>query len=425
MPLQLISLLGLFFFVFLGWCCSSNRKIVNLRILAGGITLQLLLAMLVFLTPGSKTVFLWLNDRVIEMLESVTAGQQFLFGPLAVPPRQMGPDGTGSLGFILAVQALPIIVVFSALMGALYYLGIMPLLIRGFSRIFTRLMRISGAESLCVASNIFVGIESATAIRPYLEKMTRSELCTILTAGMATVASSTLGIYVLFLKDVFPDIAGHLISASILSAPAAVVMSKVLVPEDSTPVTLGEKVPFDIPRESGLIESIINGAMAGMRLVVGVCALLLAFIGILALLDWVFASGAAVFGWDLAGNQDSIISVILGWLMTPLALLMGITPQDASIAGELFGLRLVATEIPAYQQLAGLMHDGVLQQRSGIIISYGLCGFAHIASLAIFVGGIAALAPSRRADLARVSLRAFMAATLACLMVGAIAGVFC
>jgi len=371
---------------------------------------------------SAPQVFLWLNDRVVAGLDAAMAGQRFLFGPLADPGK------TG--GFVLATQALPVIIFFAALMALLYHWRVMPLVIRGFAWVFTRLMRISGAESLCVASNIFVGVESATAVRPYLSRMTRSELCTILTAGMATVASSTLGLYVLLLGKVFPTIAGHLISASLLSAPAAIVMSKLLMPEDGVPLTMGRRARLSVESASGGIEAVINGSMAGVKLVVGVCALLIAFLGLIAVanlfIKWsVLATFPAPPGPEVAAALETPIERLLGVVMAPFALVMGVPLDDALVAGRLLGQRLIATEVPAYIQLGGLMEaKAFASPRTPVVMAYALCGFAHVASLAIFVGGIAALVPERRRDLAEVGPRALLAATLACLMTGAVAGTF-
>jgi CNT family concentrative nucleoside transporter len=407
-----ISLIGIVGLIFVAWLFSADRRLLNWRVIGWGTVLQLVFAAFVFLVPGSKDLFQLLNDAVIKLLSAAEAGQKFVFGALG--------SGNTSLGFILAFQAFPIIIFFSALMGLLYYWGIMPRIIRVFAWIFTRLMRVSGAESLCTASNIFVGIESLTSIRPYLARMTRSEYCTILTAGMATVASSTMGIYVLFLKDIFPGIAGHLISASILSAPAALVMSKIIVPEKETPETLGEHLKISPAEDAGAMDAIVNGAMAGLKLVGGIAALLIAFLGLLALADM-------LLGW-LSGKFGPALSLsgLLGYVFMPFALLIGVPLEDASFAGHLFGLRLVATEVPAYNELAAAMTTGKLMcHRSSVIIAYALCGFAHIASLAIFVGGTVALAPERRREIVSVGLRALVAATLACFMTAAVAGVFC
>ena len=421
-----VSFAGLFVLMGMAWLLSADRRRMNWRAIGCGVGLQLVLGAAVFWTPRSRAFFLWLNDRVVSLLTAAQAGQRFLFGPLADPRATDGVFGAGK-GFVLAIQALPVIVFFSALMALLYHWRIMPRIIRGFAWVFTRLMRISGAESLCAASNIFVGIESATTVRPFLKDMTRSEFCTILTAGMATVASSTLAVYVGMLHETFPTIAGHLISASIISAPAASVFSKVLLPEAGRPVTLGKSIRPAIEKHAGSIDAIVAGAMAGVKLLVGVCALLLAFLGMIALVD--LALGA-VGGWLADGlgwawAAEMSLGRLLGYVFRPVAWVIGVPWADTAPAGQMLGTRLVATEIPAYVQLAGAMKAGAFSHpRSGVVIAYALCGFAHVASLAIFVGGIAALVPERRADLAAVGPRALLAATLACLMTGAVAGAF-
>jgi CNT family concentrative nucleoside transporter len=379
--------------------------------------------MLVFWAPPSRRVFAWLNDAVVTLLDASQAGQRFLFGPLGDPSK------TG--GFVLALQALPTIIFFTALMGLLYYWRIMPRVVSAFAWLFTRLMRVSGAESLCTATNIFVGIESAATVRPYLAGMTRSEFCTILTAGMATVASSTMAVYVGFLHDVFPGIAGHLISASILSAPAAIVMSKILCPEDGEPVTRGRSVAPYVQRESSATEAVVSGAMAGVQLVLGICALLVAFLGMIALVDLALGWIGMRTGMDAylaAGgkvHEPLSLKMLLAWVFKPVSFIMGVPWQDSQVAGELLGERLVATEVPAYYHLAEAIRAGTfVHPRSQVLIAYALCGFSHVASLAIFVGGITALVPERRKDLAGVGPRALLAATLACLQTGAVAGTF-
>jgi len=404
---NVISIFGLFLCMLLAWACSSNHRRLNLRLIAWGLALQLVMGALIFMVPVSQHVFLRLNDLVLKILEAAQAGQKFVFGSLA---------DSRAVGFVLFTQAFPIIIFFSALMGLLYFWRVMPLIICGFARLFTRLMRVSGAESLCAASNIFVGIESVTAIRPYLPRMTRSEYCTILTAGMATVASSTMGIYVLFLADTFPTIAGHLIAASVMSAPAALVMSKLVVPEEAQPVTLGLDVRMEPPEDAGWIDAIVSGAMAGLKLVGGIVALLVAFLGLLALADLLIGA--------LTGGHHSL-TTILGYCFYPLALAMGIPAPDAPFAANLLGQRLIMTEVPAYQSLAlGIKTGQLTDPRTAVIMAYALCGFAHIASLAIFVGGIVSLAPERRKDIVAVGPRALLAATLACLMTGAVAGIY-
>jgi CNT family concentrative nucleoside transporter len=417
---NLVSFAGIFMLIAFAWALSTDRRAVNLRLIIFGVGLQMLFAVFIFVVPFGTRFFLIVNDVVVRVLDSASAGTKFVFGRLALPPGATNEMGEESIGFILAFQALPTIIFFASIVAALYYLGVMSRLVRVFSRVFTWFMGISGAESLCAASNIFVGVEAATTVRPYLKDMTRSELCTILTAGMATIASSVLALYVFILQGQFPTIAGHLVSASILSAPAAIVMSKVLLPETGKPETLGVEVTPHYERESSVMEAIINGANAGLKLIFGIVALLIAFLGILALFD----SG---LGWagGLIGIKGLSFTTILGYICYPFALVIGVPPVDAMEVAKLIGERVVATEVKSYQDLAVLLSKGVLEHpRSAFLATYALCGFAHVASLAIFVGGIAALVPERTKDLSDVGFRALLAATLACLMTAAVAGTF-
>lgn len=380
----------------------------------------MLFALVIFVFPPGASLFLWINDIAVKIMGSAMAGAEFVFGPLALPP---GIDG--SLGFILAFQGLPTIIFFSALMSIFYYYGIMQRIITFFARIFTRLMKVSGAESLCTASNIFVGVESSLTIRPYLENMTQSELATILTAGMATVASNVLALYVFSLKSQFPTIAAHLISASFLSAPAALIMSKLIVPETGTPVTLGQNIELHYTRENNVIESVINGANSAVRLIVGIVALLIAVLGLLALTDTIVVGLGgkvnALFGLGIDWSFKSL----LGYVFYPIALILGIPPTDALAIAKIIGERIIVTEVTAYQDLAAAMEVGTFKSnRSPVICSYALCGFAHIASAAIFIGGISAVAPKTTNTLSRIGIKALIAATLACLMTGCVAGTF-
>ena len=417
---NLVSLAGVFVLMGVAWALSEHRRRVNVRLLVWGVLLQCIFGAFVFLVPLGSRLFLKLSQAVVRALQAAMAGGRFCFGLLAIPPGEQN-----SLGFILAFQALPTIIFFAALMEILYYLGVMPFIIRQFARIFTKLMRVSGAEALCTASNIFVGIESATTVLPYLKRMTRSEIATILTAGLATIASSVLGAYVLLLKETFPNIAGHLISASLLSAPAALVMSKLLVPETSEPETMGRVVEAYYERESSLIEAAIRGATAGGKLVLGIITMLIAFLGLVALLNILLGALGqwlhAAFGWNL----DLRLEHVLAFVFYPFVLAIGVPPSDALAVARLLGMRAILTEVPAYQELSQLMAAGAFQDgRSAVLAAYALCGFSHVAAIAIFVGGIAALAPEQTTTLARVAVRALIAATLACLMTAAIAGMF-
>jgi CNT family concentrative nucleoside transporter len=423
---NLVSLGGIVVLLGLAWLCSAHRRRMNWRAIGWGVALQLAFALFVFRIPAGTKVFLFLNEIVVRIVSASAAGSQFLFGRLALPPGAHNAQGEPSLGFFLAFQAFPTIVFFSALISILYFFRLLPVLIKAFASLFTRLMRISGAESLCAASNIFVGVESTLAVRPHLGKMTASELCTVLTAGMATVASNVLALYVFCLHDVFPNIAGHLISASILSAPAALVMSKIIIPETDTPETLGIAIEPHYEKEATLFEAVINGANSGLKLIFGICALLIAVLGLVAVMDMVLVG----VGWRvnaLAGWQvDWSLKGLLGYCFYPITIVLGVPPSDAVAIAKVIGERTVATEVPGYLDLAALLRSGALQYpaRSATIATYALCGFAHVASLSIFVGGVHALAPQQASRLSRVALRALLSATLACLLTGAVAGVF-
>lgn len=422
---NLVSFAGIFILMVFAWLLSENRKVINWRVILWGSVLQMLFALFIFIVPAGADVFMFINDVLVKVIDVASSGTKFLFGRLALPPGTTNEWGEESLGFIFAVQVLPQIIFFASLMAVLYYVGIMSWLVRIFAKIFTRLMKISGAESLCTSSNIFVGIESATTIRPYLKRMTRSELCTILTAGMATIASTVLAIYILILQKQFPTIAGHLVSASFLSAPAAIIMSKLIVPESGQPETLGVDVNPWYEKESSVIEAIINGANAGLKLAVGVVALLVAFLGLVALADFIFTGAGAKVNGVVGLNIDWSLKGLLGYVFYPFTLVIGVPPVDAFEIAKVIGERAIVTETKSYMDLASLIDSGVLKSpRSAFLATYALCGFAHIASLAIFVGGIAALVPERTADLSAVGPRALLAATLACLMTAAIAGTF-
>jgi CNT family concentrative nucleoside transporter len=422
---NLVSFLGIFVLAGLAWLCSRHRRVVNWRVLAGGIGLQLGFGLFIFVVPAGKSFFLLVNNVVVKVLDSALAGSTFLFGRLALPPGAVNEAGETSLGYFLVFQALPTIIFFAAVVSALYYLRVMPLLVKFFARVFSRSMRVSGAESLCVSSEIFVGVESSLVIRPYLQDMTQSEFVTVMTAGMATIASTVLATYVIFLQRFLPTIAGHLVSASFLAAPAALVMSKLVMPETEKPRTLGVKVEPHYDRDDNLITAVINGGNSGLRLLGGIVAMLIAFLGILALIDlglgWFGGHLNVWFGWHVKWS----LTTFLGYLFYPLTLVIGVPPVDALPIAKIIGERTVVTELVAYQHLAGVMAKGTLvHARSALVASYALCGFAHVASLAIFVGGYSALVPSRVKDISRLAFRALLAATLACLMTAAVAGTF-
>jgi len=407
---RLTSCLGLIGFMGIAWLFSKHRRVINLHVIGWGLALQFGFAVFIFMVPAGSQFFLAVNDFVVKVLDCAARGSQFVFGPLA-----NNPGTEGSLGFILAFQGLPTIIFFSALISILYYCKVMPMIIRFFAKIFSTLMKISGAEALTASSNIFVGVESAFTVKPYIASMTRSELCTMLTAGMATVSSNVLALYVFTLRDVFPTIAGHLVTASILSAPAAILMSKLVYPETESPVTMGVEAEPHYEKPDNFFAAIINGSQEGLRVILGIAALLIAVLGLTALVDLFLGFISA----------DLSLKTILKYLAYPLTFMLGVIPADADKIATLIGEKLVLTEVVAYLDLAKLLAGNTLvSPRSAVIAAYALCGFTHIASMAIFVGGISSLSPQKTTEITQVALRALLAATLACLMTGAVAGIF-
>jgi CNT family concentrative nucleoside transporter len=422
---NLVSFTGIFILIGFAWILSADKRNINFRVIGWGIGLQILIALFIFVIPAGEKLFLIVNDVVVKILDSASAGAKFVFGPLALAPGQINESGEKSIGFILAFQAFPTIIFFSALIAILYYFGIMPLIIRGFAYVFTKLMKISGAESLVAASNIFVGIESTLTVKPYLARMTISEMCTILTSGMATIASSVLALYVLSLQNVFPTIAGHLVSASLLSAPAALVMSKIILPEKESPETLGINIRPFYEKDKSLFEAIINGANAGVKMIVGIVALLIAVLSLVALVDVLLSALGTKINLLFGIEGQWSLKAICGYIFYPFTLLLGIPVSDAEVISKIIGERLIVTEVVAYKDLAIALEENLLQhKRSAVIATYALCGFAHLASMAIFVGGVCALAPERTRNIGGIALRALLAATLACLLTACIAGTF-
>ena len=457
--LNLLSFLGIFGLCAIAWLFSEDRGRVPWKVIFWGIGLQLVIGLFVFRVPGTRDLVLVLNNMLNAVIDASEAGSRFLFGPLFVPnpASPSGPIGAGrwiaraltppfvpapgdrlgasnlDIGFIFAFRSLPQVIFFSALISLLYRLNIIQPLVRLFAKIFRSLMNLSGAESLAGAANIFVGIESAIAIKPFLADMTRSELCAILSSCFGSIASTVLALYAGFLRPVFPAITGHLMAASVLTIPAAFVISKIMVPETDQPKTLGQvpTVESDQAESPSLMDSLILGALDGVKIAVGIAAVLIAILGLIALLNLVFASLAAwgqspnVF-LSLIGKFFSFVTLqnMLGVIFFIPTFLTGIEWSELWQASTIIGRRFLETAIPPYLTLAGLAREGAISDRSLVIISYVLCGFAHVPSVGIFVGGLSGLVPSRRKDISEIGWKALWAGTLATLMTGCIAGLY-
>jgi concentrative nucleoside transporter, CNT family len=413
---RLISLAGFFLVACMAWATGSRQKI-NAKTIIGSMVLAWVLGALTFWVPWSRAALYWINNLLLAILAASQKGALFLFGPLAIGPGKVLPDGTPSIGFILAFQVLPSVIFFSAITSGFYYLGIMQAVVRFFARIFYRVLALSGVESLSAAVNIFVGIESSLTIRPYLMKMTHSELLTLMTCMMATVASTVMGIYVIALHDIFPEIAGHLVSASLISIPCAVIASKLSLPEQEIPETL-EKLPQtenDTHRPGNFVVALVEGGIQGVKMAVGIATVLIVILGLEALVDLALA--------EAFGNNFSLQN-LLGWLTLPFSALLGLQHEEWQLAGKIIGSRFVETEVSAYFALAAaqLVDPAPFTQRSATILTYTLCGFVHFASMGIFVGGLAALVPSRSHDITVIGGRSLWTAFLATVLTGCIAG---
>ena len=397
---------GFGFVVLLGiaWLFSSDRSAIDRRLIGFGIAIQIGLAVVLLPSPLGKLFFSFVEIPVAILIETTEAGVQFVFGPLA------------DVGNSFALGVLPVIIFMGSLFSILYYLGWIQPLVHGMARVLSRTMRLSGAESLAAIANIFVGlIESGVVIRPYLKNMTRSELFTFMTLGMSTIAGSVLLAYVTILGG--GPFAGHLVVASRISAPAGLVVAKLMIPETETPETSGSAPRLADTSAINLIDAAAEGGLVGMRLALNIGALLIAFIALIALVNVIVGGIGGFFG-----APDLTLQAILGFLLAPLASLMGIPWAEAREVGSLIGLKTIVNEFVAYQALANAIAEGLVSNRSAIIASYALCGFANFGSLAILLGGIQGIAPERRPEAAELGLRSIFGGTLATCMTGCLAG---
>ncbi len=451
--LNLISFFGIFGLCAIAWLFSENRRLryIPWRVIFWGIGLQLVLGFLVFRFPPTRAILNTFNGLLDGVFTAADTGARFVFGPNIVPVPSKAPDV--NLGYIFAFRALPTVIFFSGLMALLYNLGLIQPVVNFFAKIFYKTMRLSGAEALSGAANIFVGIEAAIVVKPFLAKMTRSELCAILACCFGTAASSTLAIYVSFLRPVFPNILGHLVSASIIAIPACFVLSKILVPETEVPLTAGgipseeaarkaenfddeeefkpETVSGEVIERVSPMDAAIVGALDGVKMAVSIAAVLILILGLVALINQIFGGLANLETSDNPllvpiGQFFSIVNLqnILGVLFYPLTILTGVPLDESWTASVIIGRRLLETAIPPYRALADASKAGEVSDRTVLIVSYALSGFAHVASVGIFVGGTSALIPSRRRDISQLGWKALFIGTLATMMIACIAGVF-
>ncbi|MFW5947308.1 MAG: NupC/NupG family nucleoside CNT transporter, partial [Gemmatimonadota bacterium] len=417
---------------------SVDRRIVQWRVVLWGMELQLVFALFILKTPVGAAVFSTLNDVILALLAFTNDGASFLFGNLVQNTVPVTDPATGAVEYMaetgasFAFSVLPTIIFFSSLMTVLYHLGIMQGAVKGMAWVMMRTMRTSGAETLSCAGNIFVGqTEAPLLVKPFIERMTMSELNAVMTGGFATVAGGVMAAYVGMLVAYFPDIAGHLLAASVMSAPAALVVAKLMYPETEEPVTATSlRVDVESP-DVNVIDAAARGAGDGLTLAFNVGAMLLAFLALIAMLNALLGLAAGwvgleslLRGWGALGPEQGLtLEVLLGWLLAPVAWLMGVPWSDAVAVGSLLGIKTVANEFVAYLRLQELLAGDGLSPRALVISTYALAGFANFSSIAIQIGGIGGIAPSRRQDLSRVGLRAMIAGTLAAFLTATIAGI--
>lgn len=422
---QLLSFLGIFAFIGVAYALSQNRKKIDWRFVVKAFLLQLSLALLVLGIPALgftgplAFVFAGANDVILKILNFSDEGSRFLFGSLL---------NTEKHGFIVAFSVLPTIVFVSALMSVLYHIGIMQWIVQGFAWVMHKTLKVSGAESLASAANIFVGqTEAPLVIKPYLKNSTSSEMFSIMVGGMANVAGGVLAAYVGFLKDIVPNIGGHLLTASVISAPAAIMIAKILIPETKTPETLGSIPKHQKSPHTNLVEAAANGASEGVTLAINVAGMLLAFIALISFTDFLMISIGDLVSFSSwapsLNDQPASFSLawLMSWIFSPVSFLMGIPWQDIGSISAILGKKTVFNEFVAYMDLA--KEGTLLQPRSLVIASYALCGFANFSSIAIQIGGIGGLVPERKSELAQLGLRAVLGGSLASFITACYAGI--
>ena len=412
MPLKLISLLGIVSFLGLAWAMSSNRRQVPWRVVAWGMGLQLIIGLIVFRTPIGQGLFEAANVVIDKLNEFAGEGAKLVFGALAEKQSMENVFGPGKgVIFVIAIPATIIFV--SALSSLLYHWRVLPFVVTGIAWVMRRTMRTSGSETLATAANVFMGqTEAPLVVKPYLVGMTRSELMALMAGGMATIAGGVAAAYALM--GINP---GHLLTASILSAPGTLVIAKLMFPETDKSETADEECELPKSSATNSIDALCQGASDGMRLSINVIAMLIAFIAVVHLANAILAWLISPLGWSVT------IQEVVGWLNVPFAWLMSVPPDECVRVGSVLGERVVFNEFVGYLELSNMMEGrGALSPRTSTIATYALCGFANFTSVAIQIGGISTLVPERRADLAKLGLRAMVGGLLACYLTATVAG---
>jgi CNT family concentrative nucleoside transporter len=413
MPLALQSAFGILVFLVLVWLFSEDRARVPWRTLLTGMVLQFVLAGLLLWLPPFQLLFMGLNDLLLALEQATRDGTSFVFGYLGGDDLPFEETQEGA-SFILAFRALPLVLLISALSALLFYWGILPFIVRGLSRLLQRAMGIGGALALGTVTNVFVGmVEAPLLVRPYLKEMTRSELFALMVTGMATIAGTVMVLYASILSAVLPDAMGHILVASLISAPAAIVIAQVLVPPEER-ATAGELVPPQ--RATSNMDAITRGTVQGVELVINITAMLIVMVALVSLVNMMLGLLPGV------DNAPLTLQRLLGWLLAPVAWLMGLPWEQAVSGGSLLGTKVILNELFAYLELTALP-AGQLDGRSQLIMTYALCGFANFGSLGIMIGGLATMVPERRAEIIQLGMKSIAAGTLATCMTGAVVGV--
>ena len=409
-------ILGIAALVAVAWAISENRRGFPWRTAVAGLLVQFAVALILIKLPGSQIVFRWIGNGVDALLRSTEAGTSLVFGYLGGAPLPFEESFPGA-AFVFAFRVLPMVVFVSALSAVLYHYRVLPWVVRGFAWALVKTLNISGAVSFSTAANVFIGmVEAPLLVRPYLERMSRSDLFVVMTAGMATIAGTVFALYSTMLSGIIPDPAGHLLTASIISAPAAIAIALIMIPRpsDQDDDEIERNVELGRIYENG-IDAITRGAVDGLRLFAYIIGMVIVLVALVELLNIILTLAPAVQGEPLTLQR------LMGWTLAPVAWLLGIPWAESTAAGQLLGTKVVLNELIAYIQMSELA-PGTLSERSALIMAYSICGFANFGSIGIMVGGIGAIVPSRRLEIAQLGMKSILAGSMATCMTGAIAG---